>query len=76
MVARRVRYLAANGYLKMAYYTERKESGQVVKFYELSAKIRLAKWLDETDLESFIASVTEADAASILGALKKEGNAP
>jgi len=75
MVTRRVRYLATKGYLKLSY-TERKESGQEVKFYELSTKVRLAKWLEETDLENFVASVTEADAISILRALKKEGNVP
>jgi len=78
MVSRRLRYLADNGDLKVAY-TERKESGQEVKFYELSAKVRLAKWLDEIDLERFIENITEAEAVAILPILhvfEKKGDAP
>jgi len=75
MVTRRVRYLASKGYLKIAR-VERKEGGQEVKFYELSAKVRLAKWLDETDVEKFVESVTEAHATSIVRAIKKEEGAP
>ena len=76
MVTRRVRYLADRDYLKVVY-RERKESGQEVKFYELSGKVRLAKWLHDTDLERFVESITETEATSILNALqKKRGSAP
>jgi len=70
MVTRRLRYLTDNGYLKLVY-TERKEGGQEVNFYELRAKVRLAKWLDETDLERFVKNITEEEATSILSAIKK-----
>jgi len=72
MVARRIRYLADEGYLKLISI-ERKESGQEVRFYELSAKVRLAKWINETDLNRFIGSLNEAEATSILSVIKKGG---
>jgi len=70
MVTRRLRYLADKGYVKLVY-TERKKGGLEVNYYELGAKVRLAKWLDETDLKRFVETVTEEEATSILSAIKK-----
>ena len=78
-VSERADNLAGWGYLNVAD-AKRRKGGQEVRYYELTAKIRLAKWLDEistliVDLERFVESVTEAEATSVLRALKKEGSA-
>ena len=76
-VSERAEKLADWGYLNVAD-AKRRKGGHEVKYYELTAKIRLAKWLDEIstsimDLERFVESVTEAEATSILNALQKKG---